>query len=229
MVELRCKSAMSVVPCLETEVRVFIVVDGIDGSGKSTLARAVSARLMAEGKDVLLTREPTRGPHGAKLRQRATTGERFAPAEELALFALDRLHHLDRLIRPAIALDHWVVCDRYVYSTIAYQGERGISAGEVRTAHFPSFSRPKRVIDVPDVLFIVDVPVDVAMERIGRRGVPDAFEQRETLERVRERFLAPLPDGFGCPVFMLDGTLPPGDLVEIAMGCIESVEKMRRA
>lgn len=161
---------------------MFIVIEGIDGTGKSTQAKLLGSWFEARGREVVLSREPTDGPWGRKLRESATTG-RLRPAEELDLFLRDRRQHVDELIRPSLAAGKVVILDRYYFSTMAYQGARGFDSEEIR-------SRNEAFAPVPDHLFILDLGVDAALARIGSRGDrANQFEQRESLEACRKIFL----------------------------------------
>ena len=113
---------------------LLIVIEGIDGSGKSTLARGLAERLRALGRHVIETREPTDGPDGQKIRTLAASGQRdqISAEEEFALFHRDRTEHVKSLIRPSLAAGHVVIQDRSYFSTMAYQGQRGIPLKEIR-------------------------------------------------------------------------------------------------
>lgn len=162
---------------------MFIVIEGIDGTGKSTQAKRLGAWFEAQGREVVLSREPTDGPWGSKLRESATTG-RLSPEEELEVFLKDRRQHVDELIAPSLAAGKVVILDRYYFSTMAYQGARGFDPAEIRR-------RNEAFAPVPDHLFILDLEVDVALARIGSRGDnANEFEQRESLEACRRVFLS---------------------------------------
>lgn len=163
----------------------LIVLEGIDGSGKTTLARRLVEELSALGREVVATKEPMDGPDGRRIRG-LTASERAAmsPSEELALFVNDRRVHVRDVVRPALARGATVIQDRSYFSTIAYQGERGIDRAHILEQH-------RSIAVRPDILFVVDVPVEVGLARIqaGRRSGPDGFEQRASLERIRRIFL----------------------------------------
>jgi dTMP kinase len=154
----------------------FIVFEGIDGSGKTTQARLLTDTLRSRGKEVLLTAEPSDSPEGLVLR--AVTS-RPGPEEEARLFTEDRRHHVEHVIRPALEAGLVVVCDRYVYSSVAYQGARGIDPERIISANRP-FLVP------PDVILLLEVPVDQALDRIGagRLAAASPFEVKENLEAV---------------------------------------------
>jgi dTMP kinase len=161
---------------------LLIAFEGIDGSGKSTQAAMLAATLKKE-TEVVLTKEPTDGPWGQKLRRSFVT-ERLAPEQELEAFVNDRREHVEALIRPALARGATVIIDRYYYSTVAYQGARGLDPAKVLEMN-RAFA-PK-----PDVVFIVDLDPRVALERINRRvGGRDLIENLEEQLRVRAGFLA---------------------------------------
>ena len=167
----------------------LIVIEGIDGTGKSTQATMLAEHLRSQGHEVVQSFEPTNGPWGSKLRASATTG-RLSIEEELDLFLKDRRQHVEELITPTINRGGIVVLDRYYFSTMAYQGARGIDPQEIRCTN-ESFA-PK-----PDILLILDLPVDLALKRIGvRDGEANEFEKRESLQFCRDLFLSLRDESF---------------------------------
>jgi dTMP kinase len=161
---------------------LFIVIEGIDGTGKSTQARRLGGWFEAQGREVVLSREPTDGPWGKKLRESASTG-RLSPEDELQYFLNDRRQHVEETIAPALAAGKVVILDRYYFSTMAYQGSRGFDPAEIRR-------RNEAFAPVPDLLLILDLDVATAHQRIGHRGdSTNEFEKKESLERCREIFL----------------------------------------
>ncbi|MEX1114155.1 MAG: dTMP kinase [Akkermansiaceae bacterium] len=178
---------------------LFIVIEGIDGTGKSTQSRRLGEWFSHQGREVLLSREPTDGPWGKKLRESASTG-RLSPEDELEYFLKDRQQHVEELIKPALAAGKVVILDRYYFSTMAYQGARGFDPQEIRRCN-------ETFAPVPDLLLILDLGVDAALERIGVRGdTANEFEKRENLERCREIFLS-LKDELFAHVISSKGTL----------------------
>ncbi len=132
---------------------------------------------------MVLSREPTDGPWGRKLRESAASG-RLSPEDELRYFLNDRRQHVTETIAPALAAGKVVILDRYYFSTMAYQGARGFDPAVIRTLN-------EEFAPAPDLLVILDLDVDAAHRRIGTRGdSTNEFEKRESLERCREIFLA---------------------------------------
>ncbi len=158
--------------------RVFIVVDGIDGAGKTTLVQQLATQFA--GLDPVVTKEPTDASEwGRALRSSATRG-RMACDQEIEYFHKDRLHHLRTLVKPALAAQRLVICDRYVDSTLAFQGRSPADADIMYDGFLPD-------IVVPDITLILDCPVDTGLARIRRaRSKLTAFEDLSTLERARE-------------------------------------------
>ena len=162
---------------------LFIVIEGIDGTGKSTQAKMLQKALQDTGAIVVLDHEPSDGPYGKILRESATTG-RLSPQEELDLFHKDRKHHVDELILPALKRGETVILDRYYFSTMAYQGQRGFDREEIRQTNLTFAPNP-------DILFILDLEVDEARKRIGIRGdTTNEFEKRDALQYCRDTFLS---------------------------------------
>lgn len=161
----------------------LIAFEGIDGSGKSTQARMFADWLEARGREVVRTREPTNGPWGRKIREARFT-ERMSPEDELNAFIEDRRQHVSELITPSIARGAVVIIDRYYYSTVAYQGSRGLDPVEL-------FARNRAFAPRPDMVVLVDVEPKLSIERIQARGEgQDLFETLAALTDVRQRFLA---------------------------------------
>jgi dTMP kinase len=172
---------------------LFIVIEGIDGTGKSTQSKRLAEWFRSRGREVVLSREPTDGPWGKKLRESATTG-RLSAEEELECFLNDRREHVEMSIKPALAEGKVVILDRYYFSTMAYQGARGFDPGEIRL-------RNEAFAPQPDLLLILDLSVESAHGRIGARGdTVNEFEQRDTLSRCREIFLSLRDEPFACVI-----------------------------
>ena len=127
--------------------------------------------------------EPTNGPWGKKLRDSATTG-RLSIEDELEYFINDRREHVEQLIIPTIKSGGIVILDRYYFSTMAYQGARGIDPEAIRVKN-------ETFAPQPDILIILDLDVDIALQRIGvRDGEANEFEKRESLDFCRKLFLS---------------------------------------
>ena len=160
---------------------MFIVLEGIDGTGKSTQAKRLASHFQSLGKTVTLSREPTDGPWGTLLRNSAQSG-RLSPTEELEAFLNDRRQHVEELITPSLAAGNVVILDRYYFSTMAYQGARGFDPIQIRKDN-------EAFAPIPDLLLILDIDIDTALQRIGSRGdIANEFEQRNNLERCHEIF-----------------------------------------
>ena len=179
----------------ETRAGRFIVFEGIDGSGKSEQARRLASALAAEGHRVVSTREPTDGEWGRKYRAWAAGGFEASPDEVLGWFAADRREHVAALIRPALARGDVVVCDRYRDSTRAYQAAQGIDREKLASLF------AGREFPAPDLVLWLRVPVETALERLGRNAT-ERFERAEFLFRVDAEYerlgLLPL-DATGSP------------------------------
>jgi dTMP kinase len=171
---------------------MFIVFEGIDGTGKSTQVKLLAEAFRAKGREVIVSKEPTDGPHGTRLRQSAETG-RLSAQEELDLFHLDRREHVETLINPALARGAVVLLDRYYFSTMAYQGIRGFDPSEIRRIN-------EKFAPLPDLVFILELNLDLALSRIGvRDGEANEFEQRDALQKCHDVF-ASLTDEFVCRI-----------------------------
>jgi dTMP kinase len=157
--------------------------------GKTTNIEFIHQRLLAAGKDVVVTREPGGTPLGEAIRGLLLDPQYTGMDStcELQLMFAARAEHLARVIRPALEKGQWVLCDRFTDATYAYQGGgrgidteiiallEGLVQGEFR----------------PDLTLLLDVPVEVGLARAGKRGDLDRFEQEEVdfFERIRQAYL----------------------------------------
>lgn len=155
---------------------VFITLEGGEGVGKSTQLRALADRLAALGKTVVVTREPggTEGAEAIRHLLLSGEGERWTAQSEALLFAAARADHVARLIKPALERGEWVLCDRFLESSRAYQGVAlGLGDAEICALHrFGSHDfRAHRVL-------VLDLSEEAAAARLAARGGGDRIEER---------------------------------------------------
>lgn len=190
---------------------LFLTLEGGDGSGKSTQATLLEQWLAGRGRTVVRTREPGGTPVGVEIREIVLhhRGD-IAPRAEALLYAADRAHHVATVVRPAIARGDVVVQDRYLDSSVAYQGAgRVLDATEVR-----SLSEWATEGLMPDLTVLLDLPWEVARRRLdGARTRYDRLEAEagEFHARVREAYLALAeaePDRF----VVVDATQPVDEI-----------------
>jgi len=165
----------------------FIVVEGIDGSGKSTVAARVVEELARRGRRVLRTREPGGTPLSEKIRALLLDAKNseMVPFTELFLYMASRAQLVDELIRPSLRDGIDVVCDRYYYSTAAYQG----AAGRVGIPVVLAVAEKIAKFEKPDLVALLDVDPAVAQKRDGIRNDRVESKGLEYQKRVRAGFL----------------------------------------
>jgi dTMP kinase len=161
----------------------LLVLEGIDGCGKSTQIPLLAESLRAAGHDVLVTREPTEGPLGRRIRAMAAADEPVAPEQELAWFVQDRREHVRDVLEPALAAGRLVVSDRYYLSTVAYQGARGLDWRDI-------LEESEREFPAPDLALVLEVDPAVGLARVQGRGqhLDPRFEEADYLGRVAAIF-----------------------------------------
>ena len=188
---------------------MLVTFEGVDGSGKSTQTELLRDWLREEGREVVTTREPGGTPLGERVRELLLDGEGMAPWTEAALFAAARAELVERVIGPALAEGADVICDRYLDSSLAYQGiARGLGVERVLAFNV----EPIRGI-LPDVTFLLLVDVDEA-----RKRSPSA---RDRIEREGEAFLSLVDNGyrqlaglFPQRIVTIDASKPVHDIAE---------------
>ena len=190
---------------------LFIALEGGDGAGKSTQGRLLRVWLEGLGHTVVMTREPGGTDFGRTVRELVLHGDHVAPRAEALLFAADRAHHVETLIRPALRRGEVVITDRYMDSSIAYQGAgRDLGVDEVRELNVWATGGL-----VPTLTVLVDLPA--AVGRARREGVHDRLESEadDFHGAVREHFLT-LAGADPHRYLVVDGELPPEQIHEVA-------------
>ena len=172
---------------------VLVAFEGIDGTGKSTQLQLLADYLQENGCPVLVTREPTEGAFGQKIRRLYLDRESSTPEEELELFVQDRKEHVRDCLLPALQSGTIVLTDRYYYSTAAYQGAVGMDIKEIFARN--SFA-PR-----PDIVILLTMDPEISVSRIeeGRNETRNDFEQLDQLKQVAENF-ASFTDGCICRI-----------------------------
>ena len=170
----------------------LITVEGVEGAGKSTQVESLRAWLVGRGVSVLTTSEPDGTPLGANLRRVLGEVDRVSPLTETLLFTASRAEHVRQVVQPALAAGQVVLCDRYVDSTVAYQGYgRGLSLETVG-----QLNRLATDGLMPDLTLVLDLDVAEGLRRVrARRGALAACDPFERLaiefhERVRKGYWA---------------------------------------
>ena len=163
---------------------MFIVFDGLDGSGKGEMVKRLEKYLVDKGLNVLVTREPTDGEYGKQIRSilKEEKDPRTGAEKCLGLFIDDRKEHLANEIVPFLEKKGVVICDRYYYSTIAFQHTQGIPMETIVMGNM--------AFKTPDIAFILDLPAEMALGRVDKRGEgKEKFEELEFMKELRENFL----------------------------------------
>ncbi len=187
---------------------LLIAIEGIDGAGKTTLAKGIVYSLRARGLQADYTMEPTRELIGNLIR---SLPEEYRDGRiEALLYAADRLHHYQTYIKPRLDSGVIVIVDRYIHSSIAYQGALGAPIDWIKILN--------NQVKYPDIAFYVDVSVDIALSRISNSGRKKTFyEKKELLNKVREIYLDLVKSG---ELILLDGTMSADELVNRALNII---------
>ena len=194
----------------------FIVIEGLDAAGTTTQAALLADALRARDLRVRLTAEPTDGPMGRLARSHVTGETALDPHTAALVFSADRADHLDRVIRPALGRGEWVVCDRYLLSTLAYQGADGVDRDVILAA--------SSAFDVPDLTVVLDVPVEVRADRIGGRGRLDRYEHTSDAARYASAYETSIAvlRAEGHRIELVDGTPPPDRVLEAVLARLDA-------
>ena len=176
---------------------IFVVIEGLDGSGKTTQANLLAKKL-SQNYSVMLTAEPSQGKIGTFIREGCLYEDKRLPIEaEALLFAADRIEHMQKEIKPALDKGKLVICDRYIYSSLAYQGSEGLSLDWIRTINARALQ--------PDFSIFIDVAPERVLERLRRKK--SVMETLDTQKKVRDVYLEFVKKG---ELLRVDGDKPKG-------------------
>ncbi len=192
---------------------IFIVIEGLDGSGKTTQATLLAKKL-SQSYSVMLTAEPSQGKIGTFIRGGCLYEDKRLPTEaEALLFAADRIEHLQRVLNPALDEGKLVICDRYIYSSLAYQGSAGLSLDWIKTINARALQ--------PDFSVFIDVAPEHVLERLHRKK--SVMETLETQQKVRDVYLKFVEKG---DLVRVDGDKPKdvlaNELYTVVLGFLKA-------
>lgn len=159
----------------------FIVLEGLDGAGTTTQAERLASALGSPEQEILLTTEPSEGPLGHVLRQHLHQELTLDPVATALAFSADRADHLARAIRPALGRGTDVVCDRYLLSTLAYQGAEHVDRGWILAV--------SRSFEIPDLTVFLDVPESERRARLDVRGGSERYDDPTIATALRDSYL----------------------------------------
>jgi len=189
---------------------LFVTFEGIDGCGKSTQVWILAKHIFDLNKynHVVVTREPWKDVNIRKILKQ--DDDPYSQAEKLAsMYTKDRRNHIQKLIGPKLNKGLHVISDRYSFSTFAYQQAQGIALDKLLEMH--------KGLPIPDVVFIIDAPVETAMKRMHKdkkRSEEQKFEKnKEFIEKLRNNYLK-LKDLPNHRVIVIDGTKTPNEIFE---------------
>jgi dTMP kinase len=161
---------------------ILIVFEGIDGSGKSIQARCLHEKLREIGFDVVSFQEPSESKWGREIKKKALYPDSLSPEEELDLFVKDRRENVEKNLKPALQRKKIVILDRYYFSTISYQGARGIDPDRIRKIN-------EQFAPKADLVFILDIDARTGLARIkDRKNKERLFEREDYLAKVDQIF-----------------------------------------
>ena len=191
---------------------MFITFEGLDGSGKSTQAELLAKALLQEGRDVVMTREPGGTPLGEQVRAILLDGYDMSPWAEAALFAAARAELVERVIAPALRSGRDVVCDRYIDSSLAYQGiARALGVERVLELNL---NATRGVLPDRTILVLVD-----PRTALNRTTSYDRIERESAdFHRAVDSAYRALADMFPNRITTVDGSRPPAELAEEVRG-----------
>jgi dTMP kinase len=196
---------------------MFITFEGLDGSGKSTQTGLLAAAICGAGREVVTTREPGGTPLGEQVRDLLLGGDGISPWAEAALFAAARAELVERVIDPALAQGAVVICDRYLDSSLAYQGvARGLGVDRVLELNLPAIRG-----QLPDRTFLLEIDPAESARRVGENGDRIEREDAEFRQKVADAYRL-LAETFPQRIEAVDGSRPPQEIAKEIFGLVRA-------
>jgi dTMP kinase len=196
---------------------VFICVEGLDASGKTTQSKLLVRNLQRKGFDAVYTTEPSHGRIGRLIREHVLIGKnRLSAVLEALLFAADRVDHSEREVIPALKADKIVVTDRYLYSSLAYQGAAGLDLKWIEEVN--------RWAMKPDMTIYIDISPKIVLQRLKREK--SVMETLQNQRRVREIYLKLVKN---CGLRVVDGNKSKRVVAQEIMDAVTSFLSARGA
>src|SRR3990170_6409992 len=204
-----------------TKRGAFICIEGIDASGKTTQAHRLVRNLRRRGLDAVYTTEPSTGEIGKLIRDHVLNRKkRVQVAVEALLFAADRVDHVDKEIKPALQKGKIVICDRYVYSTLAYQGAADLDLNWIEQIN--------QFALVPNMALFLDVSPEVVIQRMQSKSKKSVMETLKNQRRVCEVYLKMVKEG---RLMRIDGNKPvnavAAEILRVVVEFLESVHVLQ--
>ena len=194
---------------------MFITFEGLDGSGKSKQAELLAEALRGTGLDVVTTREPGGTPLGEHVRELLLSGDGISPWAEAALFTAARAELVDGVIAPALESGAVVICDRYLDSSLAYQGvARGLGVDRVLELNLPAIGG-----QLPDRTFLLEIDPGEAARRVGENGDRIEREDEQFRQQVANAYRL-LAETFPQRIEVVDGTRPTLEIAKEIFGLV---------
>ncbi len=195
----------------------FICIEGLDASGKTTQARRLVRNLRRKGFEAVYTTEPSSGEVGKFIREHILQRRKRVPSVvEALLFAADRIDHVERKIKPALQEGKIVVCDRYVFSSMAYQGAAGLNVRWIEEINGSALP--------PDLAIYLDVPMDLLIKRMKRKR--SVMETLEVQRKVQEIYMKLVESGRLVPI---NGNRPVDEIsrnvLEIILDLLKTLKR----
>jgi len=194
----------------------FLCIEGLDGSGKTTQAKILVKNLRRQGFDAVYTTEPSIGKVGKLIRSFVLDREERVPiALEALLFAADRVDHVETVVKPLLKQGKIVVCDRYVYSTLAYQGAAGLDLEWIE--------RINQFALKPSLALLIDVSPDAVVKRLKRKRT--VMETKRNQQKVREVYMKMVQEQH---LTLVDGDKPVRAVANNILSIVQGLLNTRR-